>query len=147
MSALRPQAVPITVMGKSYRILFTLSVLDAIEERYGSVEAMQRRMGIGAEGQEVNTGEAVKAIVFLLATLVNDDIEDRIEQGEQGLSYLDERAIKRSMTLAELVELQPVLMQALRQGAPDAEAVPKNAAAAPPRRNRAARRGIFSRRK
>lgn len=60
--------------GKSYKVVFNLNVLEAIQEEYGSFEKWGELTG----GEEAN----VKAMIFGYAAMLNEGID--IENDEKG---------------------------------------------------------------
>ncbi len=81
----------ITIKGTEFPMAFNLNVLEAIQEKYGSLDVWQNKI-------QPKTGEAqIKDIKWTLATFINEGIEIENEQGEKR-DLLTEKQLGRMIT-------------------------------------------------
>ena len=67
----------ITIKGVEFPMAFNLNVLEAIQEKYGSLDVWQNKI-------QPKKGEAqIKDIKWTLVTFINEGIEIENEQGEK----------------------------------------------------------------
>ncbi len=107
MSDLRPKATTIKLGDKEYGLLFTLNAIDEIQDRFDiSISELSDLMK--------DERKVYKVLRFLLATLINEAIDD----SESGQPHVDERFIGRKITPANLSELQSGIFSAFTAGTP-----------------------------
>jgi len=81
----------ITIKGVEFPMAFNLNVLEAIQERYGTIEKWQDRI-------QPKKGEAqIKDIKWTLVTFINEGIEIENENGEKR-TLLTEKQLGRMIT-------------------------------------------------
>jgi len=81
----------ITIKGVEFPMAFNLNVLEAIQEKYGSLDVWQNKI-------QPKKGEAqIKDIKWTLVTFINEGIEIENEQGEKK-ELLTEKQLGRMIT-------------------------------------------------
>lgn len=86
--------------GRVYNLVFNLNVMEAIQEKYGSID----KWGELTDGSE-NAGEPnAKAVIFGITEMINEGID--IENEENGTDYkpLTTKAVGRIVTEVGLAE-------------------------------------------
>jgi hypothetical protein len=81
----------ITIKGVEFPMAFNLNVLEAIQEKYGSLDVWQNKI-------QPKKGEAqIKDIKWTLVTFINEGIEIENENGEKR-TLLTEKQLGRMIT-------------------------------------------------
>jgi len=81
----------ITIKGTEFPMAFNLNVLEAIQDKYGSLDKWQDKI-------QPKTGEAqIKDIKWTLVTFINEGIEIENENGEKK-DLLTEKQLGRMIT-------------------------------------------------
>jgi hypothetical protein len=99
--------------GKEYPVVFNLNVMQAIQERYGSLEAW----GEVTEAQTEDDGNKkkltkepdAKAVIFGFTEMINEGIDIRNDKEGKNDAFLTERQVGRLLTeygLAKALALQ-----------------------------------------
>ena len=117
MSDLRPKPTTITLGDKEYGMLFTLNAIDAIQDHFDI--PISQLTGLMRDERK-----AYKVLRFLVATLINEAIDD----SESGEPHVDEKYIGRKMTPANMGTLQSSILKAFSEGTPNSEDDSPNAA-------------------
>lgn len=79
--------------GKTYRLVFDLNVMEAIQDEYGSIEAWGKLTDVD-DDKEPN----VKAMVFGVMEMINEGIEIANEDNDADEKPLTHRQVARILT-------------------------------------------------
>ena len=110
MSDLKPKRTKIELGGKEYGLLFNLNAIDDIQDKFDiSISNMADLMS--------DERKVFKVLKFLLATLINEAIDD----DESGEPHVTESFIGRKITPAKIPELKNAIMAAFSEGTPKSE--------------------------
>lgn len=116
MSDLRPRHTKIELGGKEYGMLFTLNVIDEIQDKFdipiselGDLMADERKV--------------FKVLKSLLAMLINEAIDD----AETGEPHVTEAFVGRKITFAEISTLRDKVFASFADGLPQSEEDDPNA--------------------
>lgn len=86
----------IEVDGKTYTLMFTLNVMQAIQEEYGSVKAWGEKVEANTDGMDA------KAVIFGFGEMLNEGIDVNNEQaaaaGNEQQPMLTPRQVGRLIT-------------------------------------------------
>ncbi len=77
-----------------YPIIFTLNVMEKIQEEYGSLNAWKQKIFIDDENKEPE----IKDILFGLTEMVNEGIEILNEENSSSLPYVTKKKVGRIIT-------------------------------------------------
>ena len=95
--------------GKEYPIVFNLNVMQAIQERYGSLENWGDVTEAKKDGDKFTKEPDAKAVIFGFTEMMNEGIDIRNEREGKTDPFLTERQVGRIITnygLAKAVALQ-----------------------------------------
>ena len=110
MSDLKPKATKIILGGKEYGLLFTLNVIDEIQDIFDLPFTQI------AELME-DERKVYKVLRVLFTLLINEAIDD----SESGQPHVDEKYIGRKLTIAELPQLKNKITGTLLNGMPESD--------------------------
>lgn len=108
MSDLRPKPTTITLGGKEYGMLFTLNVIDEIQDRFDI--PISQLADLMRDERKV-----FKVLKTLLTVLINEAIDD----AESGEPHVEEDFVGRKITIAEIATLKDKIFTAFSNGAPE----------------------------
>lgn len=113
MSDMRPSGSEIELGGRKLRLLWTINVIDQIQDRYD--------MPISEIDQLFqDERKAIKAIRELLTMLINEAILD----SESGEPPVDEMWVGRKLTVNNIRGLKSMIMRSFSDGLPDGDGDP-----------------------
>jgi hypothetical protein len=95
--------------GKEYPVVFNLNVMQAIQERYGSLEAWGDLTDGKQKDGEIKKEPDAKAVIFGFTEMINEGIDIRNEKEGKSDPFLSTRQVGRIITeygLARAVALQ-----------------------------------------
>ena len=107
MSDLQPKPTTITLGGKEYGLLFTINVIDAVQDKFDI--AISQLADLMRDDRKT-----FKVLRFLLAEMINEAIDD----AGNGEKHIDERAVGRKITPANMGNLSEAVLTAFTGSAP-----------------------------
>lgn len=107
MSDLQPKPTKITLGGKEYGLLFTINVIDAVQDKFDI--AISQLADLMRDDRKT-----FKVLRFLLAEMINEAIDD----AGNGEKHVDERAVGRKITPANMGDLSEAVLTAFTSSAP-----------------------------
>ena len=107
MSDLQPKPTAITLGGKEYGLLFTINVIDAVQDKFDI--AISQLADLMRDDRKT-----FKVLRFLLAEMINEAIDD----AGNGEKHVDERAVGRKITPANMGNLSEAVLTAFTGSAP-----------------------------
>jgi len=107
MSDLQPKPTTITLGGKEYGLLFTINVIDAVQDKFDI--AISQLADLMRDDRKT-----FKVLRFLLAEMINEAIDD----AGNGEKHVDERAVGRKITPANMGNLSEAVLAAFTSSAP-----------------------------
>ena len=110
MSDMKPAYAKVKLGGKEYSLLFDVNALDEIQDRF---DIPITDLSVLIKDQR----KTYKVLKFILATLINEAIDD----AETGDPHVDEKFIGRKLTPSNLGELQSAVFKAFTAGNPEAD--------------------------
>lgn len=119
MSDLRPKGTPVVINGEERNLLFTLNVIDEIQDHYDApmTEVWDRL---------TDKRESEKTIRYLVCTLLNDEAAREQRNGKELKSYTEEE-VGWAITVENVNEIMMALLDAygLSLPEPDEDDSPK----------------------
>ena len=114
MSVLRPKGIPCEVAGVERNLLFTLAVVDDLEDHYDlPIESIVNQL--------TDERQVYKTLGYVLTALINDEIASRnYSEGRQD-PLLTEEDIRWSVDVRDTGRLARAIMQAYGYSFPEAE--------------------------
>ena len=113
MSDLKRNDETITIRGETYSLVYNMNVVDAIIDRFGSLRGMNEW-----EREEGRTEkEAIDVSLWLMTQIINEDIIERNENGENLKLYTPER-LKRELSVFRFKEIKQKLYAVAINGLP-----------------------------
>lgn len=119
MRELRPEGVEIEFGGREYRLLFTLNVVDEIQEHYDSgMFLVLKRLFPTKETEETENEfdrkrrDSDRVLRYILTTLINEDIDMQNEDCDEKHPHVDERYVGRRITGRNKVRIVEAVIQA-----------------------------------
>lgn len=89
--------------GKEYKLVFNLNVMEAIQEKYGTIDKW-------AEMTDGSTGEPnAKAVTFGFTEMLNEGIDIENEENGSDLKPLTHKQVGRMITEVGLMEATKVM--------------------------------------
>ena len=107
MSDLQPKPTTINLGGKEYGLLFTINVIDAVQDKFDI--AISQLADLMRDDRKT-----FKVLRFLLAEMINEAIDD----AENGEKHVDERTVGRKITPANMGHLSEAVLTAFTRSAP-----------------------------
>lgn len=104
---------------KTYKLVFNLNVMEAIQEEYGSVD----KWGSLTDGQGNGEPDA-KAVIFGFTEMINEGIDIQNEESDEKLPFLTRKQVGRMITEIGLKESTKTLNDTVIQST---ESTEKNA--------------------
>lgn len=119
MSDLRPKGTPVMINGEERNLLFTLNVIDEIQDHYDApmTEVWDRL---------TDKRKSDKTIRYLVCTLLNDEVAREKRNGKDLKSYTEEE-VGWAITVKNVNEIMMALLSAYGMSLPepDEDADPK----------------------
>jgi P2-related tail formation protein len=106
----------ITIRGETYNLVYNMNVVDAIVDKFGSLKGMEEWER--AEGRTEK--EALDVSVWLITQIINEDIFERNENGENLKLYTPER-LKRELSVFRFKEIKQKLRAVATRDMPEVE--------------------------
>lgn len=109
MSDVKSEYAKLTLGGREYEIALTLGVIDALQDKYGSLsDALDRTSD-------------VRDFRFILTAMLNDYIE--YHNAERGTNWplLSEAAVGRQITVRNITEVNEAMVRAFMVSIPHGE--------------------------
>jgi len=97
----------ITVNGQQYPIAFTLNVMEAIQQEYGSMEKWMNALEPG-EGEEIK----IKDLIWIFKEMINEGIDIENEEKGEKRAFLSHKQVGRIVSALGLKD-GPALIQSL----------------------------------
>lgn len=114
MSTLRPKGIPCEVAGVERNLLFTLAVVDELEDHYDlPVESVVDML--------TDDRKVYKVLSYVLTVLINDEIAARNYAEGKNEPAITEDEIKWSVDVRDTGRLARAVMQAYGYSFPEAE--------------------------
>lgn len=114
MSVLRPKGIPCEVAGVERHLLFTLAVVDDLEDHYDlPVESVVEML--------TDERKVYRVLSYVLTTLVNDEIAARNYAEGKNEPAITEEEIKWSVDVRDTGRLARAVMQAYGYSFPEAD--------------------------
>jgi hypothetical protein len=107
MSAIKDGRLPIELNGKEYHLLFSLNVIDEIQDKFDGIDSL---------GEKMSGKEGFKNLRWLLTRLLNEGAED-------GAEALEEKDIGKMIHTGNFVEVKTAILKAFALGNSGDEAV------------------------
>lgn len=107
MSIIKDGRYPIELGGKTRHLLFSLNVLDEVQDRYGDISKISEKM------------QSIKELKFLLTLLLNEG------RGEDEPEF-SEREVGRMIHTGNFVEAKDSILKAFSIGTADPDADPED---------------------
>ena len=95
----------IKVDGKEYPIAFTLNVMEAIQEEYGSMENWMNVIEPG-EGEEIK----IKDLIWIFKEMINEGIDIENEEKGEKRSFLTHKQVGRLVSAIGMKDGQEFIM-------------------------------------
>ncbi len=114
MSAIKDGRVAIEINGKTYHMLFSLNVLDAVQDKFGGYDTIDEKL------REDNK-DMIKNVRWLFTLLLNEGRDD--EEPE-----LTEQQVGKLLHVGNLAAVKGAIFDAFAFGATGGEPVENNAA-------------------
>lgn len=117
MSDLNPKGIPITIDGVERRFLFTLNVIDDIQDHFETSlsEVVQ---------QFTEKGQAYKTLRYVVTALLNDEAERELTAGHEGYNLLTEQETGWLITLENEGEIALAVLKAYGYSLPEGDEAP-----------------------
>ena len=110
MGAIKEAGVKYTLEGREYTLMLTLSVLDAICDKYQSTNELFELL------QSKDERQMRDAAIWTLCTMVNDDIDRQAESGADVPEHYTPEYIKRHTRAIEIRPMFTAVIKALTDG-------------------------------
>ena len=110
MGAIKETGVKYTLEGREYTLMLTLSVLDAICDKYQSTNELFELL------QSKDERQMRDAAIWTLCTMVNDDIDRQAESGVDVPEHYTPEYIKRHTRAIEIRPMFAAVIKALTDG-------------------------------
>lgn len=114
MGAIKETGVKYTLEGREYTLMLTLSVLDAICDKYQSTDKLLEVLRSKDERQMRD------AAIWTLCAMVNDDIDRQAETGADVPGHYTPEYIKRHTRAIEIRPMFTAAINALNDGLTEA---------------------------
>lgn len=98
MSAIRDGRMPVELNGKTYHLLFSLNVLDEMQDRFGGYDKLDKAF-------DQSNPAMIKDLRWLLTLVINEGAED----GEQELT---EKQVGKLIHMGNLHEIKDAIFKA-----------------------------------
>lgn len=117
MSDLNPKGIPITIDGVERRFLFTLNVIDDIQDHFETSlsEVVQKF---------TEKGQAYKTLRYVVMALLNDEAERELAAGHEGYNLLTEQETGWLITLENEGEIALAVLKAYGYSLPEGDEDP-----------------------
>lgn len=110
MGAIKEAGVKYTLEGREYTLMLTLSVLDAICDKYQSTNELFELL------QSKDERQMRDAAIWTICTMVNDDIDRQAETGADVPEHYTPEYIKRHTRAIEIRPMFAAVIRALTDG-------------------------------
>ena len=119
MSDLRPKGTPVVIDGEERHLLFTLNVIDEIQDHFDAPMS-------DVWDKLTDKRESEKTIRYLVCTLLNDEAAREQRNGKELKSYTEEE-VGWAITIGNVNEIMMALLDAygLSLPEPDEDDAPK----------------------
>jgi len=104
---MQPKAIKINLGDKEYGLLFTINIVEAIQDKY-DIPASELVTLLKDEKKNI------KVLKFLITALINEAQDDLEPKGE----HVDEQYVGRKITTWNVRTLQESILKAFSEGAP-----------------------------
>lgn len=105
MSAIKDGRYPIELNGKQYHLLFSLNVLDEVQDRFGGFDKLNQVF-------DQNNPKMMKDLKWLLTTLINEGMDE-----DAGEKELTDRQVGKMIHLGNINEIKNAILGAFSYGA------------------------------
>lgn len=102
MSVIKDGRYPVEIGGKTYHLLFSLNVLDELQDKFGGYDKL-------AEAMSQDNKDWIKNTKWLLAMLIN-------EGTEEGEPEVTERQVGRMIHTGNITDIQEAMLKAFSVG-------------------------------
>lgn len=106
----------ICIRGVTYNLVYSMAVVDAIIDRFGSLTAMEEWQA----APERTDRETMDLTLWIMMLIINEDIAERNENGEQLKPYTVER-LKRELPVRGFVDIKRKIFAVSVRDLPTAE--------------------------
>ena len=110
MGAIKETGVKYTLEGREYTLMLTLSVLDAICDKYQSTDDLFELL------QSKDERQMRDAAIWTICAMVNDDIDRQAETGADVPEHYTPEYIKRHTRAIEIRSMFAAVIRALTDG-------------------------------
>ena len=105
MSAIKDGRYPVELNGKIYHLLFSLNVLDEVQDRFGGFDKLNQVF-------DQNNPKMMKDLKWLLTTLINEGMDE-----DAGEKELTDRQVGKMIHLGNINEIKNAILGAFAYGA------------------------------
>ena len=120
MSDLKPNGTKIKLGKNEYGMRFTINAIDDIQDEFDiSIEELTKLFQ--------NSKTRFKNLKYLLALLINEDIDCIKDETGEETPHIDERYVGRHIDSTNMTEVMQTILKAFTSGAPETDEEVPNA--------------------
>jgi hypothetical protein len=110
MRDLRPKGIEINIDGKQRSLLFTINVIDELQERYDLAiyEVIQKLFS----EEEKDKKESYKVLKCITTVLINEDVAIHNDESEEKWEEVTEKYIGRKLTIENMGYVAILILKA-----------------------------------